>query len=82
MEVISDHVHIFLSAPPRYSLAEVVNILKGVSSRTMFNDFPELKRHLWGGELWSDGHFVRTVGDRVTTDVIKKIHSLTITSMR
>jgi putative transposase len=72
MEVVSDHVHIFLSAPPRYSPARIVNILKGASSRKMFCEFPELKRHLWGGELWSDGYFVRTVGDKVTTEVIRR----------
>jgi putative transposase len=72
MEVMSDHVHIFLSAPPRYSPAKIVNILKGASSRTMVHEFPELRRYLWGGELWSDGYFVRTVGDKVTTDVIKR----------
>ena len=72
MEVVSDHVHIFLSAPPRYSPAKIVNIHKGVSSRTMFNEFPELKRNLWGGELWSDGYFVRTVGDKVATEVIRR----------
>jgi len=72
MEVVFEHVHIFLSAPPRYSPAKIVNILKGASSRTMFNEFPELKRHLWGGEFWSDKYFVRTVGDKVTTDVIRR----------
>ena len=72
MEVVSDHVHIFLSAPPRYSPARIVNIMKGASSRKMFSEFPELKRHLWGGELWSDGYFVRTVGDKVTTEVIRR----------
>ena len=72
MEVVSDHVHIFLSAPPRYSPARIVNILKGASSRKMFSEFPELKGHLWGGELWSDGYFVRTVGDKVTTEVIRR----------
>jgi putative transposase len=72
MEVVCDHIHSFLSAPPSYSPAKIVNILKGASSRIMFNEFPELKRHLWGSELWSDGYFVRTVGDKVTTEVIKR----------
>jgi putative transposase len=38
----------------------------------MFNDSPELRRHLWGGELCSDGYFVRTVGDKATTEVIRR----------
>jgi putative transposase len=72
MEVISDHVHSFLSAPPRYSPAKIVNSLKGASSQRLFHEFPELRRHLWGGELWSDGYFVRTVGDKATTEVISR----------
>ena len=38
----------------------------------MFNEFPELRAHLWGGEFWSDGYFIRTVGDKVTTNVIRR----------
>ena len=72
MEVMSDHIHFFLSAPPRYSPAKTVNILKGVSSQIMFNDSPELRRNLWGAELCSDGYFVRTVGDKATTEVIRR----------
>ena len=72
MEVMSDHVHVFLSAPPRYSPAKIVNILKGASSRKMFDEFPKLQKHLWGCELWSDGYFVRTAGDKFTTDIIRR----------
>ncbi|MBI3584577.1 MAG: IS200/IS605 family transposase [Nitrospinae bacterium] len=72
MEIMPDHVHVFLTAPPRYSPAKVVNILKGISSRKVFKEYPLLKKDLWGGELWSDGYFVRTVGDKVTADVIRR----------
>lgn len=71
-EVMDDHVHVFLSAPPRYAPAEVVQILKSVSARLIFQEFPEVKRVLWGGELWNDGYFVRSVGDQVTAAVIRK----------
>ena len=72
MEVMPDHVHVFLTAPPKYSPAKVVNILKGISSRKIFQEYPWLKKYLWGGELWNDGYFVRTVGDKVTADVIRR----------
>ncbi len=72
MEVMGDHVHIFLSAPPKYSPAKVVEVLKGISSKVVFEEFPWLKKHLWGGEFWGDGYFVRTVGDRVTSEVIRR----------
>ena len=72
MEVMPDHVHLFLSFPPRCSIAEAVKILKSWSARKMFEEFAWLERKLWGGELWGDGYFVRTVGDKVTVDVIRR----------
>ncbi len=72
MEIAEDHVHIFTSIPPRYSVGEIVRILKSVSAREIFVRYPEVKRELWGGEFWEDGYFVRTVGDKVTSDTIKK----------
>ncbi len=72
MEVSSDHVHIFCSFPPRYSIAQVVTRFKSLSARAVFREFPQIKRQLWGGELWEDGYFARTVGDKVTADVIRK----------
>jgi len=62
-EVMEDHVHIFLCGPPRNSPSQVVQILKSISARLVFQEFPEMKKRLWGGELWSDGFFVRSVGD-------------------
>ncbi|MBI4677701.1 MAG: IS200/IS605 family transposase [Elusimicrobia bacterium] len=72
MEVMPDHVHLFLSFPPKYSISEAVKILKNWSARRMFEEFKWLERKLWGGELWGDGYFVRTVGDKVTADVIRR----------
>lgn len=72
MEVDRDHVHIFLSFPPRYSIAKVVQVLKTVSAKEVRAKFPSVKRYLWGGEFWEDGYFVRTVGDKVTAEVIRR----------
>ncbi len=72
MEVDKDHSHLFLSFPLKYSIAKVVGIFKAVSVREIRREYPEVKRQLWGGEFWEDGYFVRTVGDKVTTEVIKK----------
>jgi len=72
MEVMEDHVHIFLEVPPQYSPAEVVQILKSVSAREVFKKFRILRRDWGSGELWSDGYFVRSVGDKVTADVIRR----------
>ena len=72
MEVVEDHVHIFLEAPPRYSPADVVQIMKSISAREMFKKYPKIRKQLWAGELWNDGYFVRSVGDNVTADIIRK----------
>ena len=72
MEVAKDHGHVCLNFPPRDSMAKVVGILKSISASELFQEFPELRRQLWGGEFWEDGDFVRTVGDQVTADVIKR----------
>ena len=72
MEVKDDHVHLFLSAPPRYSPAAIVQVIKSISGKKVFKEFPEVKKELWGGEFWSDGYFVRSVGDKVTSDVIRR----------
>jgi len=72
LEIAEDHVHIFLSFPPRYSISRVVGMLKSISASVIFEEYPEVKRELWGGELWEDGYFVRTVGDKVTAEVIRK----------
>ncbi len=72
MEVMEDHVHIFVEVPPRYSPAQVVQIMKSISAREVFKVFPDLRKQLWAGELWNDGYFVRSVGDEVTADVIRK----------
>jgi len=70
--LLDDHVHIFLSAPPRYSPAQVVQRLKSISAQMVFQEFPEVKQQLWSGELWNDGYFVRSVGDNVTAEVIRR----------
>jgi len=72
MEMAEDHVHIFVSIPPRYSIGEMVRVLKSISAKEIFQRYPEVKKELWGGEFWEDGYFVRTVGDKVTSEIIKK----------
>jgi len=72
MEIAEDHVHIFTSIPPKYSVGQMVRVLKSVSAKEIFLRHPEVKRELWGGEFREDGYFVRTVGDKVTSETIKK----------
>ena len=72
IEVSVDHVHIFCSFPPRLSISQVITRFKSLSARAIFKEHPQVKKQLWGGQFWEDGYFARTVGDKVTAEVIKK----------
>jgi len=66
MEVNEDHVHLFFDGASSVFLRpQVVQILKSVSARMMFKEFSKIKKQLWGGELWNDGYFVRSVGTKL-----------------
>ena len=72
LEVGLEHIHILMSFPPTRSIGDVVRIIKSHSARGLFREFPGLKKRLWAGELWEDGYFARTVGDRMTRQVIER----------
>jgi putative transposase len=72
LAVQEDHVHVFVEFPPKHSIARVVGILKSISASRTFHQFPWLRRQHWSGDLWEDGYAVRTVGDHVTADLIKR----------
>ena len=71
-EIAEDHIHILISFPPKYSVSRVVGILKSISGSKIFKEFPKVKKQPWGGHFWEQGYFYRTVGERVTDDVIRK----------
>jgi putative transposase len=72
LKVMEDHIHLFVSIPPKYSVSETVHRFKGYSAYRLFHEFPWLKQYkygekrFWGGHLWSRGYFFRSVGS--TTD--------------
>jgi putative transposase len=47
---------------PLYSVKKIVQVIKGITAREVFQRCPQVKKRLWGGELWSDGYFASTVG--------------------
>ena len=67
-----DHVHLLVNAPPRYSPSQILQILKSITARMMFKRFPEIKQQLWGGEFWSDGGFVGTIGQAQGLEGMKR----------
>ena len=64
-----DHVHLLLSVPPNIAASDLVQWLKGRSSRKMLDEFGELRRQFWGQHLWARGYFVASSGN-VTDEVI------------
>ena len=59
----ADHVHLLVAYPPQCTLSKLVNSLKGVSSRMLRKEFgPQIRRHLWGGHLWSSSYFAGSAG--------------------
>jgi putative transposase len=71
-EIMEDHVHVLVEVPPRYSPSEVVQVIKSISARELFKKFPKIKKLMWSGKIWNEGYFVRSIGDKVTAEVIKK----------
>ena len=67
-----DHVHFMIQTFPRFSLSEVFRIVKSITARKLFEKYPEIKKELWGGQFWSDGGFVGTVGEGINAEIIRK----------
>jgi len=67
-----NHIHILCSLHPKYSPGEFVRIYKSITARELFRQHPDLKKELWGGEFWSDGYYVATVGERGDWKVVEK----------
>ena len=59
----TEHVHLLVNFPPKVSISKLVNSLKGVSSRRLRREFPELRRHYWkSNQLWNGSYFAGSVG--------------------
>jgi putative transposase len=71
LSVREDHVHLIIQTNPSDSVAEVVQKLKGGTSRIVRKEFPELQEFLWGESLWADGYFAETVG-KVDEEIVKR----------
>lgn len=72
MEVMPDHLHLFISARPTIAPSDLIRTLKSVSAIELFKKYPKLKRfYKRCGSLWSKGYFVSTIG-KVSADTIKR----------
>jgi putative transposase len=57
-----DHVHCFITAPPKLSVTLIVKYLKGITGRKLYEQFPDLRSKLWKGELWNHSYYCETIG--------------------
>ena len=57
-----DHVHCFVTAPPKLSVTDIVKYLKGITGRKLFERFPTIRQKLWKGELWNHSYYCETIG--------------------
>ncbi len=69
--IAKDHVHLLVSVPPNLSVSDLMQQLKGRSSRRMLEEFGELSRQFWGQHLWARGYFAASTGN-VTDEIIKQ----------
>ncbi len=66
-----DHVHFLIQSVPMFSPTEIVRIIKSISAKEIYRLYPQIKKKLWGGNIWSAGYFVSTVGKNGNENQIK-----------
>jgi len=69
--VSSDHIHLLVSVPPTISVSQLMQRLKGASSRKLLQEYSELSKRYWGRHLWARGYFAVSTGN-VTDKIIKE----------
>ena len=69
----NDHVHCFVSAPPKISVTQIVKYLKGISGNQLFREYPQLRKSLWKGQLWNDSYFCETIGSTSEENILRYI---------
>ena len=67
-----DYLHMVIERAPRYAHSNIMQICNSILAKQVFKQFPELREELWGGEFWSDGGHIDTVGDGKGLEAIKK----------
>lgn len=71
-----DHVHFLVQTIPSYSPTKLVRVIKSVTAREVFRRVPTVKKYLWGGEFWSDGFYISTVGRHSSEGEIRRYIAL------
>ena len=66
-----NHVHFLVQSVPTYSPTKIVRTIKSITAKEIFRQMPEVKKQLWGGEFWSDGYYISTVGAHSSEEAMK-----------
>jgi len=72
MGMDKDHVHVLCGGHPKLSPGQIVRVFKSITAREIFRRKPLTKKELWGGEFWTDGYYVATVGARASWETVEK----------
>jgi len=67
-----DHVHFMLQSVPTMPVVRIATIIKSITAREIYKRHREVKTILWGGNIWTSGYYVNTVGQYGNEEVIKK----------
>ncbi len=70
-----DHVHMLVDCTPQHLIPSVIKSFKGTSARWLYRQFPELRRELWGGNIWNPSYFVSTVSENTEDQIRRYIRS-------
>lgn len=70
-KVARDHVHVFVSYRPTQSVSQIVQWLKGISSRVMLQEFPRLRKQYWGRHVWARGYLAVSSGT-ITDEMVRE----------
>jgi len=67
-----DHVHYLVQGVPIQSPKAIVQTIKSITAREIFRVHPEVKKMLWGGQIWTSGYYINTVGQYGNEKVIRE----------
>ena len=67
-----NHVHFMIQSVPMVSAKNIVQTVKSITAKELFRLHPEVKQQLWGGQFWSDGYYINTVGQYANEEVIQR----------
>jgi len=67
-----DHIHFLVQGIPNMPISKIVQIIKSITAREIFLKHKEIKKLLWGGNLWTSGFYANTVGQFANEETIRK----------